>query len=213
MRGRLKRFLRNLAGNNDEMLLAPLLAQLEATVRAAALARSLAAGEVATDVGDRRMDELESEGDTARRALIEELRHALAVPIDREDLNRVSRSIDDVLDNLRDLARELHLYGLGEEPLLLDPIANLEAGVRGMDAATRCLLDRPQDAARLAAESKKNDVRRSYQFAMASLLTASDTVDTTLLRRRELLRRIDITGLRLAEAADALADGAVKRSH
>lgn len=213
MNGRLNRFLRNLSGRSDQALVAPLLAQLEATSRAIALAQSMAAGEIDADEGNRRIGEIESEGDDARRALIEELRHTLAVPIDREDINRLSRSVDDILDNVRDLAREFHLYQLQREPLLLEAISNLEAGVRGLVSATQCLLDRPHDAARQAAEAKKNDVRRSYQRAMAELLTSTDLVDTTLLRRRELLRRIDITGLRLAEAADALADGAVKRSH
>jgi uncharacterized protein len=48
---------------------------------------------------------------------------------------------------------------------------------------------------------------------MAALLAEGQEVTTEVLRRRELLRRVDVTGLRLAEAADALSDGAVKRSH
>ena len=34
----------------------------------------------------------------------------LVTPVDREDLFRLSRSIDDVLDNLRDFVREWDLY-------------------------------------------------------------------------------------------------------
>ncbi|MEX2504628.1 MAG: DUF47 family protein [Egicoccus sp.] len=213
MADRMRTFVRNLTGRSDGTLVAHLLQQLEATSRAAALARELADGEVSADAGSRRMGEIETEGDHARRALIEQLRRSLATPIDREDLNRLSRSVDDILDNLRDLASEFHLYQFTTEPLLREGIDNLDEGIRALYGATECLVDRPQDAARQAAESKKNDVRRSYQRAMAELLTSTDEVDTRLLRRRELLRRLDITGLRLAEAADALADGAVKRSH
>jgi uncharacterized protein len=88
--------------------------------------------------------DVEHRGDRARGGFV----HALAPPLDREDLFRVSRSVDDVLDNLRDFARELELFAVS---------------------------------------------------------------DVAMLKRRELLRRLDVVGLRLGEAADALADGAVKR--
>ncbi|GGI08168.1 hypothetical protein GCM10011354_27740 [Egicoccus halophilus] len=210
---RLRRFWRNLTGGSDEDLVACLLAQVTATTEAVELARAMATGEIAPTSGAERMDGVESEGDDARRELILELRRTLATPMDREDLNRLSRSIDDVLDNLRDLAREFDLYGFRDEPLLVEPVDNLAAGLASLRRAIEVLIERPQDAARHAAESKKNDVRRSYQRAMATLLTTDEAVDSLLLRRRELLRRLDITGLRLAEAADALIDGAVKRSH
>ena len=170
MTGRWRRFVRNLTGRSDDTLVSHLLDQLDATRQAAQLARDLAAGEVASDAAIERIDELEATGDDARRILIEELRHTLATPIDREDLNRLSRSADDILDNLRDLVREFHLYGLDDEPLLLSGIDHVTAGIDGLHAATRCLIDHPEDAARQAADAKKNDVRRSYQQAMADLL-------------------------------------------
>lgn len=213
MADRLRNFVRNLTGKSDATLVDHLLQQLDATSRGADLARQMVTGAVATDLGIEQMSAIEGEGDDARRDLIAQLRRSLATPIDREDLNRLSRSVDDILDNLRDLAYEFHLYELVEEPLLTEGIDNLSRGIDDLTEATNSLIERPEEAAQRAAESKKNDVRRSYQQAMAELLTSTDEVDTRLLRRRELLRRLDITGLRLAEAADALADGAVKRSH
>jgi len=209
----LRQFVRNLTGDSDDVLVRHLLDQFDATTQGVELVRALAAGEVSPAEGEQRMDTLESAGDDARRALLVALRQTLAAPMDREDLNRVSRSVDDVLDNLRDLVREFRLYEFVEEPLLHDGVGHLAAGLAKLRDATAVLLEQPEDTARHAAESKKNDVRVSYQRAMATLLTAGDEVDTRLLRRRELLRRLDITGLRLSEAADALADGAVKRSH
>jgi hypothetical protein len=44
---------------------------------------------------------------------------------------------------------------------------------------------------------------------MARLLAEPLTSET--LRRREVLRRLDIVGLRLSEAADHLATAAIKR--
>ena len=66
----------------------------------------------------------------------------------------------------------------------------------------------PQAA--LATRKAAGQVRRLYQLQLAELL--SGPLDNETLKRRELLRRLDVVGLRLGEAADALADGALKRS-
>jgi uncharacterized protein len=208
-----RRFVRNLTGGSDAVLVGHLVDQLDATLAGIALARALAAGEVATRSARSQLGEIESVGDAARRALIEELSRTLSAPMDREDLFRVSRSVDDVLDNLRDLAREFDLYRITGEPLLVDALANIELGVLALREAVGCLVGAPELATLRALEAKGTDVRASYQHAMAALLAEGQEVTTEVLRRRELLRRVDVTGLRLAEAADALSDGAVKRSH
>lgn len=210
---RLQRFARDLTGGNDVVLVGHLIDQLDATLRGVAIARALAGGEIDTADARTELGGVESSGDEARRALIAELTRTLVAPMDREDLFRLSRSVDDILDNLRDLAREFDLYEVPEEPLLVDALANIEAGVLGLREAVGCLVEEPGVASLRAAEAKKNDVRSSYQQAMAALLAPGQEVTTEVMRRRELLRRVDVTGLRLAEAADALADGAVKRSH
>ncbi len=209
---RMRRFGRELTGRSDGVLVGYLVDQLEATTEAVDTLRAVAAGQLPTAEGRARVGELEGVGDAARRALIHDLSRTLAAPIDREDLFRLSRSVDDVLDNLRDLAREFDLFEVPGEPLMAEPLANIADGVTALRDAVQCLLDEPEHAALRAAEAKKNDVRASYQRALAELLADGRPVTPELLRRRELLRRVDLTGLRLAEAADALADGAIKRS-
>jgi uncharacterized protein len=210
---RLRRFARNLTGGTDQVLIGHLVAQLDAALEGISVARSLAGGELDTGEARATLGRVESRGDDARRELIAELSRTLAAPMDREDLFRLSRSTDDVLDNLRDLAREFDLYEIDGEPLLVDALANVERGLLALREAVGCLVDAPELASLRAAEAKKTDIRSSYQQAMAALLAEGQEVTTETLRRRELLRRVDVTGLRLAEAADALSDGAVKRSH
>jgi hypothetical protein len=62
----------------------------------------------------------------------------------------------------------------------------------------------------LAAKKASGEIRRLYQQELARLFKGD--VDMEVLKHRELLRRLDIVGLRLGEAADALADGTMKRS-
>ncbi|MEX0836442.1 MAG: DUF47 family protein [Nitriliruptor sp.] len=210
---RMRRFGRELTGRNSGVLIGHLVDQLDATLDAVGTVRAVAAGQLSTAEGRAQVGDLEDVGDGARRALIHDLSRTLAAPIDREDLFRLSRSVDDVLDNLRDLAREFDLFEVSGEPLMAEPLGNVADGVAALRDAVECLLDAPEHASLRAAEAKKNDVRASYQHALAELLTDGQQVTPELLRRRELLRRVDVTGLRLAEAADALADGAIKRSH
>lgn len=157
--------------------------------------------------------DLEHRGDRARGEFVRELASAVAPPLDREDLFRVSRSVDDVLDNLRDLAREFELFAVEDNGVFGDPLDAVERAVSQLGEAIECIADAPDqlgDSA-LAANRAGTTVRRRYQEAVAALLVG--TVDVIMLKRRELLRRIDVVGLRLGEAADALADGAVKRHH
>lgn len=56
------------------------------------------------------MRDLDHAGDIARAWLITELATVLSTPVDVEDLFRISRSVDDVLNNLRDFVQECDLY-------------------------------------------------------------------------------------------------------
>lgn len=211
MTGRLRRKVGQLTGSIDTDLADRLAAQVAATRRGVALARSAAVGGSDSAEMGHRIDAIEREGDDARAGLITMLSSALMTPFDREDLFRVSRSIDDVLDNLQDFVREVGLYHVSDEGFLVILDAVDECLAELAHAFAEPLGDRPTLIAHaLAASKASNRVRRCYQDELAQLF-GSDEVTMTLLKHRELLRRLDVVGLRLGEAADALADGAVKR--
>jgi uncharacterized protein len=212
--GWLRRLASDLTGRSDPALIDHLQGQLQATLDGVALARATVGGDIDPSAARARMSDIEHRGDSCRGALVLALSTALAPPMDREDLFRLSRSVDDVLDNLRDLVREMDLYGIAREPLLDDPLEGVETGVRLLCDAVAAILGQPDASRLMALQAKKNEIRPRYQQAVATLLCADDGPVTGMtLRRRELLRRVDVVGLRLGEAADALADGAVKRSH
>jgi uncharacterized protein len=160
-----------------------------------------------------RVVDLEHRGDRARGEFVRELASAVAPPLDREDLFRVSRSVDDVLDNLRDFAREFELFAVEDNGVFGETLAAVDTAVTQLGQAIERIVDQPEHLGEtvLAANKSSNAIRRRYQEAVALLLVGD--VDVAMLKRRELLRRLDVVGLRLGEAADALADGAVKRHH
>ncbi|HEY6740681.1 MAG TPA: DUF47 domain-containing protein, partial [Actinopolymorphaceae bacterium] len=61
------------------------------------------------------------------------------------------------------------------------------------------------------AKKADNRVREAKQHAIAELFDGP--VDVDMLRKRELLTRLDGVGQLLGEAANALSDAMLKRSH
>ncbi|MDA8311283.1 MAG: DUF47 family protein [Actinomycetota bacterium] len=206
------RFARDLAGRSSSRLLTLLVDQLDATSLGVTLVSRLAAGEVSPAQARDEMRELEHAGDDSRAELVGHIGRVLSTPIDPEDLFRLSRSIDDVLDNLRDFVREVDLYHPEDLALEAPLIRALADGVESMRTAV-AELRAPRGNAReatLATRKAAGGTRRLYQQQVAALFDLP--LDAETLKHRELLRRLDVVGLRLGEAADALADGALKRS-
>ena len=211
--GRIWRRTRRLvAARSEPALLLALHQQLQAAHAAAEAAARAVSGDGTAGGARPELDAIEHAGDEARGRFVEALSRALVTPLDREDLFRLSRSIDDVVDNLRDFVREWDLYGATPEPGLAVLLEEVAGVIRILDSAVDGLGDRGTDlaGAALAARKAGNQVRYRYQEEMAKVMQGD--LDMAVIRSRELLRRLDVLGTRLGEAADVLADAAVKRT-
>lgn len=210
MTGWLRHLLRDLAGRNDDRFVDLLSAQADCGLRAAErLRRAITDGE---DVGDvvGAVTSLEQEADELRDQLIEELAVSLTSPLDREDVFRLSRSLDDVVDNLRDFVDALELFGTKDVGVTERPLEAIEHGMSGLVDALSLLRDGPAEVPGAARAVKhRTRVRRAYLDGLVDVFAGQDTVE--MLKQRELLRRLDVVGLRFGEAADTLADAALKR--
>lgn len=210
---RLARVWDDLRGRSGRRVVDLVRGQVAVAREGAVLACSAAAGKTERAAARARMADVEHEGDDARRELVRALRRVLATPIDREDLFRLSRSIDDVLDQLRDFVREADLFGVADLAFAVEP---LNAVIDGLDQLELALLKITGDpgsvtVAVLATRKSRTRVRQLYQARLTELFAGTLTMDT--LRERELLSRLDAVGRRLGESADALADAMLKRSH
>ncbi len=208
---RFRRAVLNLGRGGGTPLTAILDRQLAETITACRLARSVAEGKTDPAVAHDRMADIEQRGDELRNELVVKLAAAVDPAIDREDLFRLSRSIDDVLDNLRDFVREWDLYGITGTDAYLGLLDATASGVTDLRAAVGAIGKDPKEISRTALVCKKsaNEIRRLYDAELGRLFHGELTMD--VLRVRELLRRLDVVGLRLNEAADVLSDAAVKR--
>lgn len=207
----MNRLLRALNRRPDSVLVELLRRQVKVAREGIQVAREAVRGEVSATRAQADMARVEQEGDRRRSATVNRLANAFANPIDREDLFRLSRSIDDILDNLRDYVHELALFGVRPRPGQDAILSAVDDGLQDLDAAIAAIAQDPDQIRMKSLAVRQNEVRRLYQEAVAE--TLSGKIDGAALKNRELLRRLDVVGLRLGEAADALADGAVKRSH
>lgn len=204
---------------NDRDFVALLGAQIDTCIEAVTLIRDLVAvapDRQAPSLRDQ-VGVLERKGDRERARLVVGIGRVIATPIDREDLYRLSRGIDDILDALRDFSRGWELLGARPEDAFDPLLAELLDGLDALRQAATCISEAPSSIAETALGAKKraNEMRKNYQRALSHVLEGDDDDPATLrvLRRRELLKSLDLVGLHLSATADVLADAAIKRSH
>lgn len=209
MAARFSDLLRDLSGRGDHVFAGLIRDQLATAIDGARLAGELVSGELPAAEARRLVAEIEHTGDDRRALLVRRLRRSVSSPIDREDLFRLSRSIDDVLDAVRDFIREAALFRTGAEPFCVPVLAALIRGLVELGEAVLLLPAAPRAAAEHALLAKKQGLRTEYQHAVSALL--DEPLTATTLKSTLLLGRLDTAGAHLASAADALADGVVKR--
>lgn len=211
MNERWTRLWRDLLGRNDRVYTDLLLRQIGVAAEGARALIAAQRDQRPTSAIRDELVELERSGDQVRSDLMAELARTLTTPIDGEDIYRLSGAIDDVLDNLRDFAIELDAYGSQPGERFIAPLEGLAQGLDALGGAVHKLAGDVTDVADPARAAKKaNEAREAFHHEM-SVLLSGDEVTMATLRDRELLRRLDVAGLRLASAADALISGAVKR--
>ncbi|MEO7126055.1 MAG: DUF47 family protein [Nakamurella sp.] len=210
---RTRRVLGDLGGRPRRVVIAHLLAQVACAIEGTQLAIQMCCGEVSTEQARADISTIEHRGDDQRAKLVHALSESVTTPIDREDLYRLSRSVDDVLDNLRDFVRESDLYSPDSLAPMAEPLRMVAAGLTRLKDAVAAVVQNPDGVSELSMEVRKhsNQVRIVYQTRLADLFSGTD-VTMDVLKSRELLRRLDVVALRLGEATDALNDGMLKRS-
>ena len=200
------------ARRGQDALLGSLNQQFEYSKAGIALALKLVNNELNSEEARTQMSEIEHQGDQARFDFIAVLRRSLSIPIDREDMFRVSRSIDNILDNLRDFVRLYDMFQMsGVQPRMIELLEAIDDGTENLGVAVEAMMENPRDIRRAAILAKKNKVRHIYQAALAEVVNSP--VNNDSLKHLELFHKLYEVGESVTEGADILSDGAVKRSH
>lgn len=153
---------------------------------------------------------IETEGDMARRILIDELNNTFITPIDREDLFDLSRHIDEILDYAKTTVDEVRLFNVVPNKDMAKMIFILLEMTQRIHLAVNNLEERPAISKEEAIKVKKleNKVGDECTKALAKLFEEDDI--KSVLKYREIYRHINHTADIGDTAMDFLLDIIVK---
>jgi predicted phosphate transport protein (TIGR00153 family) len=157
---------------------------------------------------------LEHDGDKVVHELEEALQKTFVTPIDREDLQRLSSELDDILDLTNSAARACALFGVREPtPPMLQLIQVLIKATSELDAALPLLAK--HDYAGLMKTSRsvrqlEKDADTIFRSALSRLFRDDAVVAKELLREKEVLENLEHAIDRCERVAHTLANLAVK---
>ena len=152
----------------------------------------------------------EHEADQIRYQLVEDINHTFITPIDREDLFRLSTSIDDLADYAWTTVKELRIYDILPDKNLLSMAKIL---LQMADGLLICVENLEKNHALVAAEATKvkkleNVLNVRYHESIAELFTSDDF--KLILKYREIYSHMNHASDKGDISADLLQDIVVK---
>jgi hypothetical protein len=183
--------------------------------KAAAALKRLVSGAEAGEVRAT-VQVLEHEGDNVAHNMLEALGRTFVTPIDREDLQKLSKRIDDITDLCNAAARACVLFGVSKPtPPMCVLIENLVASTVELAATMPHLrkheYDKVQDGTKKIKQLEK-DSDVVFRDAISKLFH-DPTIDAKdILREKEVLDDLEKAVNRCEQVADALTAVAVKHA-
>lgn len=160
-----------------------------------------------------RASDCEHDGDRRRQALMEKLQGTFVTPIDREDLNDLSRAIDDIIDYNENTIKEIAIYEIRIDDPIRDMVATMRLAVDHLATAIQLLARDPKAANQAAMKTKsmENKMEGIYRRAIAELTHEPDI--HYLIKAREVYRHLSNAADRADGAANVINSIIVKQNH
>ena len=152
----------------------------------------------------------EKEADAVRRELVDDINRTFITPIDRDDLYRLSTSIDDLADYAWTTVKEIRIYDITPDAHLLTMARTLLKMADGLLVCTQKL---EKDHAGVAAEATKvkkleNTLNVRFHQSIAALFEEDDI--KKILKYREIYNHMNHAADKGDFSADILLDIVVK---
>jgi predicted phosphate transport protein (TIGR00153 family) len=160
------------------------------------------------------VQELEHKGDRIAHEVEESIARTFVTPIDREDLQKLSQELDDVLDLMNGAARACVLYGVERptQPMvgLIDKLVECTAVLKNaLPHLRRHEYSDLIEASRLVRKLEK-DGDTVFRTAVSTLFKNADIDAKQLLREREVLEHLENSIDHCQRVASTLATLAIK---
>ena len=152
----------------------------------------------------------EKEADTVRRELVDDINRTFITPIDRDDLYRLSSSIDDLADYAWTTVKEIRIYDIQPDAHLLEMARTL---LKMADGLLVCVQNLEKNHAVVSTEATKvkkleNTLNVRFHKSIAELFEADDI--KKILKYREIYSHMNHAADKGDFSADILLDIVVK---
>jgi hypothetical protein len=157
----------------------------------------------------KKIKRIEEEGDQLRHNITDELNKTFITPIDREDINALSSSLDNVLDLADGTSTRLVLFEIKKVPQSLINLADiLTRATTEVNWAVECLAkaqshkDFPR--CHINIHKLENEGDGVQKNAIANLFKTEDVVN--ILKLKELIERVEDAIDRCEDVSDVIDD-------
>ena len=152
----------------------------------------------------------EKEADTVRRELVDDINRTFITPIDRDDLYRLSSSIDDLADYAWTTVKEIRIYDIQPDAHLLEMARTL---LKMADGLLVCVQNLEKNHAVVSTEATKvkkleNTLNVQFHKSIAELFEADDI--KKILKYREIYSHMNHAADKGDFSADIRLDFVVK---
>lgn len=156
--------------------------------------------------------EQEHHADAARAQLLEYLGQTFVTPFDREDINELSRAIDDIADYAENTIKEIQLYQVEPDVFIRAMVATLHDAVQALAEAVALMSQDGQacNRAAMVAKSMENKMEGHYRKAIAHF--SAETPVHYLIKMREVYRHLSNAADRVDLAANVINSIVVKQN-
>jgi uncharacterized protein len=152
---------------------------------------------------------IEAAVDELRYGMEDKLRDAFSTPFDRQDIYRLSRQMDYILNFSCETAREMHVFGVSPDPPILAMAEALLQGTREIAAGVEMMGSDPGSVQRSIRKTRDaiHTLDDSYIAAMKELFGSGEAIDA--LKRREIYHHLRDAGRALRDTVDILHQAVV----
>ncbi len=156
--------------------------------------------------------EKEHRADALRKELMDRLAQTFVTPFDREDINELSRAIDDIADYAENTIKEIRLYQVEPDEAIREMVTTLHEAVSALADAVANLNHDGQVANNhaLTAKSLENKIEGLYRKAIANF--SPETPVHYLIKMREVYRHLSNAADRVDLAANVINSIVVKKN-
>jgi len=167
-------------------------------------------GENEREVIAAKASDVEHQGDDVRAAIMKHLETLLVTPFDREDINALSRAIDDIADYSENTIKEIRIYRIEPDRFIREMVETLDRAVHLLtDSIFNLYRDRTKcKKTLLEAKAMENKIEGIYRKAISALDEMEDI--HRVIKLREVYRHLSNAADRVDTAANRLMTIMVK---